>query len=281
MFYHSIACGISRLRFLTMLLCCLTFALVFLHLMLLHGRTHHHQPITRNVIENLKILKININEKDKPKLKENRASGDVNKQKLTLRKYNSQISPSKNKSFNIMVQLTRLQRRAKSCTFYDPLIKKSNPILCGAENFVSIVRSGCRTRLGNQLSAYAAIRYFQHKFGMTPLLLPFQMKIIKSVFNDGPLSVRSLNLDFCCNDRTKWKTIMALKEDKRTGIATGLNPRFEKNPEYYSRNFLVELGHHTMPLFLFKGKYLVSSVDHDATIFCFRNSSLLKRCCLK
>ena len=138
---------------------------------------------------------------------------------------------------------------------------------------MSIVRSGCRTRLGKQLSASAAVRYFQHKFGMTPLLLPFQMKIIKSVFNEGPLSVRSLNLDFCCKDRKKWKTIMALKEDKRTEIATGLNPRFEKNPEYYSRNFLVELGHHTMPLFLFKGKYLVSSVDHDATIFCFRNSS--------
>jgi hypothetical protein len=47
--------------------------------------------------------------------------------------------------------------------------------------------------------------------------------------------------------------IMALKEDKRTGIATGLSEKFEKNPEYYSRNFLIGLGHHTMPLFLFKG----------------------------
>ena len=105
---------------------------------------------------------------------------------------------------------------------------------------------------------------------MTPLLLPFQMKIIKSVFNEGPLSVRSLNLELCFKDRKKWKTIMALKEDKRTEIATGLNPRFEKNPEYYSRNFLVELSHHTMPLFLFKGKYFVSSVDQEVNI-CFQD----------
>ena len=152
--------------------------------------------------------------------------------------------------------MTKLQKRAKACTFYDPLINKSNPILCGAQNFVSIVRSRCRTRLGNQLSAYAAVRYFQHKFGMTPLLEHFQMKIIKSVFDEEPLIVRSLNLDVCCKRRKKWKMIMALKEDKRTGIATGLADKFVKNPDYYSRNFLIGLGHHTMPLFLFKGKII-------------------------
>ena len=137
----------------------------------------------------------------------------------------------------------------------NPLIN-TNPVLCVTENSVSIVRSWCRTRLHNQLSAYAAVRYFQHKYGMTPLLEPFQMKIIKSVFNEKNLTVRSLNLDFCCNQRKKWKMIMALKEDKRTGISTGLTEKFETNPEYYSRNFVIGLGHHTMPLFLFKGKYI-------------------------
>ena len=49
--------------------------------------------------------------------------------------------------------------------------------------------------------------------------------------------------------------VMALKEDKRTGVATGLSEKFSKNPDYYARNFLVGLGSHTMPVFLFKGEF--------------------------
>ena len=60
------------------------------------------------------------------------------------------------------------------------------------------MRSRCRTRLGNQLSAYAAVRYFNQRYGMTPLLDPFQMNIIKSVFSGEKLAVRGLNLDTCC-----------------------------------------------------------------------------------
>ena len=59
-------------------------------------------------------------------------------------------------------------------------INKSNPVYCESQNFVSLVRSKCKTRLGNQLSSYAAIRYFQEQFGMNPILDPFQMNMIKS-----------------------------------------------------------------------------------------------------
>ena len=148
--------------------------------------------------------------------------------------------------------LTQLQRRARTCSFYDPLINRSSPVLCGATNFVSIVRSRCKTRLGNQLSSYAAVLYFQKKYGMIPLMEPFQMKIIKSVFEPDALSVRGLNIDTCCKSRP-WKMVMALKADKRTGVATGLSEKFAKNPDYYARNFLVLLGSHTMPVFLFQG----------------------------
>ena len=148
--------------------------------------------------------------------------------------------------------LSKLQRRARACSFYDPLINRSSPVLCGATNFVSIVRSRCKTRLGNQLSSYAAVLYFQKKYGMIPLMEPFQMNIIKSVFEPESLSVRALNLDTCCKSRP-WKMVMALKEDRRTGVATGLSEKFSKNPDYYSRNFLVGLGSHTMPVFLFQG----------------------------
>ena len=109
------------------------------------------------------------------------------------------------------------------------------------------------TQLGNQLCSYAAVLYFQKKYGMIPLIDPFQMKIIKSVFEPENLSVKALNIGTCCKSRP-WKMVMALKEDKRTGVATGLSEKFFRNPDYYSRNFLVGLGSHTIPVFLFKGK---------------------------
>ena len=46
----------------------------------------------------------------------------------------------------------KMVRRRRQCTFYDPLINKSNPIFCASQNFVSLVRSKCKTRLGkNQI----------------------------------------------------------------------------------------------------------------------------------
>ena len=46
--------------------------------------------------------------------------------------------------------------------------------------------------------------------------------------------------------------MMAFETDKATGVATGYSSKFLKNPDYYSRNFLVGLGPHSTPLFLFK-----------------------------
>ena len=92
----------------------------------------------------------------------------------------------------------KMVRRRRQCTFYDPLINKSNPIFCASQNFVSLVRSKCKTRLGktkknvqlnkkivivfegNQLSSYAATRYFQTEYGMHPILDPFQTNVINS-----------------------------------------------------------------------------------------------------
>ena len=153
-----------------------------------------------------------------------------------------------------------------------------------------------------------------HRFGMTPLLDPFQMRIIKSVFNDSMLKVWnfncgekkklcSLNRDWTADFHQRWglwiwrhaakgadgsqwwlwrwilttQTHYALwlvinywsQQDKRTEVATGFSDQFNKNPEYFSRwrriwrkklfaifsrNFMVYLGKHTMPVFLFKGE---------------------------
>ena len=231
-----------------MLVCCVTMVAVS-SVLLIMERRDYQRFVTRNIIENMEILEININKKQN-----SIESIYTNNKSLTENSMRKAVKVTSQTDKKKIPEMTNLQRRAKACTFYDPLINKSHPILCGAQNFVSIVRSQCRTRLGNQLSAYAAVRYFQTKYAMAPVLDPFQMKIIKSVFDERDLAVKSLNLSICCPQGKKWKMIMALKEDKRTGIATGLSEKFEKNPEYYSRNFLIGLGHHTMPLFLFKGK---------------------------
>ena len=94
----------------------------------------------------------------------------------------------------------KIVARRRQCTFYDPLINKSNAIFCATQNFVSLVRSKCKTRLGepkisfyskimitfigNQLSSYAATRYFQAEFGMHPILDPFQTSVISSGDSD-------------------------------------------------------------------------------------------------
>ena len=144
-------------------------------------------------------------------------------------------------------------RRNDLCTFFDPKYNESRPIRCDADDFISFVRSRCKTRLGNQMSSYAAVLYFQKKYGMVPVMDPFQMNIMKSVFNADHFSVKELNLLTCCERfQKKWKKVSALKSDKRTGVSLGLAPKFEKNSEKYSRNHLVGLGPHTMPVFLYK-----------------------------
>ena len=45
---------------------------------------------------------------------------------------------------------------------------------------------------------------------------------------------------------------MPLEKYNRTGIAIDLTEKLKRNPDYYTRNFLVDLGQHTTPLFLFK-----------------------------
>ena len=52
--------------------------------------------------------------------------------------------------------IRKLDRRRRQCSFYDPLINKSNPIFCATQNFVSLVRSKCKTRLGkNEINMYS------------------------------------------------------------------------------------------------------------------------------
>ena len=74
------------------------------------------------------------------------------------------VSSTRNeREVNLTRGLSRLQKITKLCSFYDPLVNQSIPLNCSSKSFVSIVRSRCKTRLGNQLSSYAAVLYFQKK----------------------------------------------------------------------------------------------------------------------
>ena len=75
------------------------------------------------------------------------------------------------------------------------------------------------------------------------------------MFERIPLKTRNLDLGKCCPTvkKRKWKMMMAFETDKDTGIATDYSTKFKRNPQYYARNFLVGLGPHSTPLFLFKG----------------------------
>jgi hypothetical protein len=103
------------------------------------------------------------------------------------------------------------------------------------------------------LQSYAAALYFKKKYVMIPIMEPFQMNSLKSVFNEDHFTVHELKLATCCERyQKKWPKLRGLKEDRRTGVSLGLSPKFEKNIEKYSRNHIVGLGPHTMPVFLYK-----------------------------
>ena len=90
----------------------------------------------------MKIMKININEREEPiagNFLESERSGVSESPKEVNHSLTIKVVSSKEESVKKETEMTKLQKRAKACTFYDPLINKSNPVLCGAENFVSMI----------------------------------------------------------------------------------------------------------------------------------------------
>ena len=65
-------------------------------------------------------------------------------------------------------------KRDQLCTFPDPQRNTSRRVRCGSRDFVSFARSRCKTRLGNQMSSYAAVLFFQQRYGLVPVMEPFQ-----------------------------------------------------------------------------------------------------------
>ena len=109
-------------------------------------------------------------------------------------------------------------KKDKFCMF-----SSSERINCSATSFKSLgtntrhrnlqiitifsVLSRCKTRIGNQLSSYAAILYFQQTYNMAGIMDSFQMNILQSIFNTAASSVSTIDLSSCCRPAhwKKWK----------------------------------------------------------------------------
>ena len=62
----------------------------------------------------------------------------------------------------------------------------------GAGQFVLVMKSVCHTQLGNQLSSYAALFYFKHKYGFNAFIDPVQAKYIAEVMDMEKMDIKSL-----------------------------------------------------------------------------------------
>ena len=136
------------------------------------------------------------------------------------------------------------------CRFRVPHLNRNVQFTCGRGDFVSVVKSVCKTQLGNQLSSYAAMLYFQVKHGYHAFLDPDQTRAIGMVFKKKHLGIGTFDFYKCGCTPGAQDWIHLLNLHKTTGVAT----RLTDNPEKYSRNHLLGLGPHSVPLFLIKGE---------------------------
>ena len=135
------------------------------------------------------------------------------------------------------------------CRFPVPSMNRSVQFTCGRGDFVSVVKSVCKTQLGNQLSSYAAMLYFQVKYGFHAFLDPDQTKAIGMVFKKSMLGIGTFDFYKCGCTPGAQDWIHLLDLNPSTGVAT----RLTDDPQKYSRKQLLGLGPHSVPLFLIKG----------------------------
>ena len=121
-------------------------------------------------------------------------------------------------------------------------------------SFNFLVVSKCKTRIGNQLSSFAATLYFQQTYKVTAVMDSFQMSIIKSIFDTSDSTVTTLDISKCClpTHWKRWNRVKPFEINPSTQVATRIKQNFVENIGLYQRNHLINLGAHTMPVFLYK-----------------------------
>ena len=139
----------------------------------------------------------------------------------------------------------------KNCQFNITVMKNNHIKLgCGTGQFVSVMKSVCHTQLGNQLSSYAALFYFKHRYGFNAFIDPVQAKYIAEVMDMDNLEIKSLDFKIpkCCDKEfrlPKWEQVSSPSGGR---IYDG----FVENIDKYRYNHLIDLGTHTVPLYLYK-----------------------------
>jgi hypothetical protein len=121
---------------------------------------------------------------------------------------------------------------------------------CGGGQFVSVMKSVCHTQLGNQLSSYAALFYFKHKYGFNAFIDPVQAKYIAEVMYLDKMEIKSLDFKIpkCCETELRlptWEVVRNLNDGRSYD-------GFVENIDKYRYNHLIDLGTHTVPIYLYK-----------------------------
>ena len=122
--------------------------------------------------------------------------------------------------------------------------------------FISVLKSVCFTQLGNQLTAYATLFYFKRKFGFNTFITPYQAKSINAVMELEQMDIKPLHFvtPSCQNPRCsegcqlpKWQSVYRHHHGENY-------QDLMKNSEKYMHNKLLDLGNHTIPIYLFRGE---------------------------
>lgn len=156
--------------------------------------------------------------------------------------------------------------RSPHCRFRVPTLHKKVQFTCGRGDFVSVVKSVCKTQLGNQLSSYAALLYFTSRFGYHAFLDPVQTRALGQVFNTSKLSIGAFNFYSCgCVPGAQhWVRPLELHS---TGVAERITKDWD--PGEHVRGELIGLGPHSVPLFLIRGKKYTSLCERFfAWLYC-------------
>jgi len=130
--------------------------------------------------------------------------------------------------FNTSTKSTGTQTvEVEQCFFLDD-DKKSRLCSGYSPDSVSVVQSGCDTRFGNQLSVYATLLGFHHKFGLRPFVTKFQREVLRLFFEDVDFPI--INTDLL----QFWMRPHAIYDGITTGALDSFSyDTFTSNPQPY------------------------------------------------
>eukprot|EP00092_Neocalanus_flemingeri_P031120 GFUD01033803.1.p1 GENE.GFUD01033803.1~~GFUD01033803.1.p1 ORF type:complete len:395 (+),score=73.09 GFUD01033803.1:156-1340(+) len=114
--------------------------------------------------------------------------------------------------------------------------------------FSSVVKTECNGEVGNQISSYASLLYFQKKHGMQAVMRDWQVSTLAKVFQREKLQIITTTMDIPLQPGKKWEGIAM------TTPMGAIFPRedFLQNINQYKDNKFIDIGTYPNYLFLYK-----------------------------